>query len=286
MNAVNKPLLAAARIALTLGLVATGAAKGAEALNEDQVAKMQEMGSKVFGIRWAGKVHGGEERGARAISDGTTTLTARGERVFIVNNKKATASSKSPWFRGSDADLRKRGQHILAALDIAPEEIAEVRIMQQATRAGQRLPGGKLKLTAIGKDRRTLLVTRQVKEVPVLSSRLLLDLDAKGKVAFLELSWPQLSATTLETAQRLNSVAHASFQAPALDNASVDSVRAVVLHSPAASFYDDQQAALQVVYRAEGSKLAKKPVRYVDAEGHDLPLPRQTDKLQEEPLKR
>lgn len=282
MNSAIKRCTGAAWIvilAMALQSAMPARALAAEPLAKDDIAHLKTLGSKVFNIRWTGKVYGAEERGVRSISDGTTTLTARGTRTFIVHNKKAMAAHSL--FPGTDEALQQRGRRILAGIGAQASEIHEMQVLQQATQNAWRSSSGATKLGPVRKERRTLLVSRQIKELAIPSSRLLLNLDAKGNIAFLEVTWPDIAPATLETAQRLQAVAHNDFHAPSVDGAVVDRVQAVVLHSPAVAFYDDQLAALQVSYRAHSEKLGKKPVRYVDAEGRDLVLPRQIEALKE-----
>jgi hypothetical protein len=59
-----------------------------------------------------------------------------------------------------------------------------------------------------------------------------------------------------------------------------------VLHSPAVGFYDDQTAAIRVIYRPTAKQVGQKAVRYVDERGEDVKLPRDVDRPREEPVKR
>jgi hypothetical protein len=263
-----------------------GPANAAEPLSKKETARLEEMGSKVFGIRWAGTVHGARERGVVAVTDGTTTLTERGARTFIIHDKKATTAADGKAFAGSDDELKKRGVRLLKAIGARSSEVLEAKVLQQMTQAVYQEPGGEAKLQPPQKGRRTLLVTRQVDGVRVLSSRLLLDLDANGRVVFMELTWPAISKETTEMARRLQEVSKREFKPPAMEVATVESVQPVVLHSPAVGFFDDQIAALQIIYKPERPEVGKKPVRYVDAEGRDVKLPRQMEPLKEEPVQR
>jgi hypothetical protein len=74
--------------------------------------------------------------------------------------------------------------------------------------------------------------------------------------------------------------------APRLEGASVESVEAVVLHSPAVAFYNDATAAIRVIYRPNAKQVGQKAVRYIDERGEEVILPRDVDRLREEPLKR
>ncbi len=272
------------------------AANAAEPLSERATARLREMGTKVFGIHWARTVHGAQERGVIVVTDGTTTLTQRGARTFIIHEKKAIAAGvrekkaiaagDEKAFAGSDDELKRRGIRILEAIGAKSSDVLETRVLQQMTQAVYQEPGREAKPEPARKGRRTLLVTRQVDGIRVPSSRLLLDLGANGRIVFMELTWPEISKETVETARRLQEVSKREYQAPPMEAATVESVQPVVLHSPAVGFFDDQVAALQVIYKPDRAELGKKPVRYVDAEGRDVKLPRQMEPLKEEPVQR
>jgi hypothetical protein len=262
------------------------AANAAEPLSTRETARLRDMGAKVFGIRWTRTVRAARERGVVAVTDGTTTLTERGARTFIIHDKKATAAGDGKAFAGSDDELKKRGIRILEAIGAKSSEVLEARVLQQMTQALYQEPGREGKPQPARRGRRTLLVTRQVDGVRVLSSRLLLDLGANGRIVFMELTWPEISKETVETARRLQEVSKREFKPPAMEAATVESVQPVLLHSPAVGFFDDQVAALQVIYKPERPEVGKKPVRYIDAEGRDVKLPRQMEPLKEEPVQR
>ncbi|MDQ2870142.1 MAG: hypothetical protein M3S32_05325 [Acidobacteriota bacterium] len=276
-------LLTAFAAGLLWALAGFDVANAAEQLSKDDAAKLKETGAKAFGIQWTGAVHGANERGVVAVTDGTTTLTRRGSRTFIVNNRKASAAGDARAFTGTDDALKKRGMRILEAAGASSKEVLETKVLQQMTSASYGREG---KPQAPKKGRRTLLVTRQVDGIHVTSSRLLLDLDANGRIGFMELCWPDLSPETLEMAKRLQQSSKGEFKPPAMESASVESVQPVVIHSPAVAFFDDQVAALQVIYTPNREEAGKKPVRYLDAAGRDVPLPRQMEPLREEPVKR
>jgi len=273
-------------LSVTVIFLVTGITNAAEPLSKEQIARMQTMGTRAFGIQWKGELHGAVERGVNAVSDGTTTLTSRGERTFIIHNKKATAEGDATSFRGKDAEFKQRGMKILNSVGAQSKEVEAVKVLQQMTQTGVLSKEGMIKPQAAVKGRRTLLVTRHIDDIPVLSSRMLLNLDARSNIAFLELNWPAITEDTILSARRLQSIAHQKFQPPVMEGAKVERVQAVILHSPAVAFYSDQVAALQVIYQPEQPAMGKKPVRYVDGEGRDVKLPRAIDRIDEKPVKR
>ncbi|HJV97214.1 MAG TPA: hypothetical protein VJ608_14305, partial [Albitalea sp.] len=136
------------------------------------------------------------------------------------------------------------------------------------------------------KSHRTLMITRRIADVDVVSSRLMLNVDGAGRVAFMELAWPDISREVLDRAERYRKMVESQYVAPRLEGAEVESVQPVVLHSPAVGFYNDATAAIRVIYRPTARQVGQKAVRYVDERGEDVTLPRDVDRLREEPIKR
>jgi hypothetical protein len=272
--------------AIALGTLST--AHGAEALNADMTKRLQDLGTRTFLIQWKGRVAGAEERGVTAVSDGNTTLTVREKaRAYIVHNKQATKAADPVGFRGSDGAMREIGLKLLSVASDDRNQIADVRVLQQYTQTGTHDPKrGTVKVDAPQKSRRTLLVTRAVDEIPVISSRMMLNLDRNGRIALMELSWPEIPAKVREEAQSLRASLQRDFTLPPMEGAVVESRDVVIVHSPAASFYDDVRPAIRVIYKPENPRMGKKPVRYVDSGGRDVELPRQFDPVKEERVTR
>lgn len=261
---------------------------GAEALDANATRKLQALGAEAFAIKWRARVVGVSERGVTAVSDGVTTLTARPEfRAYIVHNRQATEGPAAVGFAGSDGALREAGLKFLRVADVDRGEIADTRILQQLLQTG--LHDRKRDITKVypaQQGRRTLLVTRKVDDIPVVSSHLSVDLDRAGRIALMELSWPAIPARVREEARELRAALGGDFKPPEMEGATVESRDVVILHSPAASFHDDILAAIRVIYRPERKDMGKKPVRYLDGAGRDVPLPRETDPTKEERLTR
>ena len=248
----------------------------AEMLPAKDAARLKNIGTKVFGIKWSGKLIAVSDRGFQAITDGATTISYRpAGNAYFVQTGKAGLSGKSA-FRGTDEQLIARGKAILTGLGIDRKEIADTKILQQYVTEGMMNPAThKLEVNPPRKDRRSLIVTRTVGGVPVLNSRLALDLDGDGKIAALELSWPQIEPKVLEEAGRLQKMAAAEFKAPERKGARVESVQAGILHSPAASFVEDQVAAIRVIYAPTDPNVGMKPVVYLGMDGRPVAIPRQ-----------
>lgn len=257
-------------------------------VDEKQVKELAAVATDKFGIQWKDRVRGAEKHGVMAVTDGVTTLTTRtGSRVFIVHNRKEFPPSDQTEFKGSDAELKSIGIKFLKASGAKEEEIADMRILQHFTQVGEKIADSKeVRLGVPQKSHRALLISRRIAGVDVISSRLLLNVNGAGGIAFMELSWPDIDRDALERAARLQKTAGNRYIAPQLEGAEIESVQPVLLHSPAVGFYNDTTAAIRVIYRTNAKQVGQKAVRYIDERGEDVALPRDVDRLHEEPVKR
>jgi hypothetical protein len=156
--------------------------------------------------------------------------------------------------------------------------------LQHFVTAGEADPAsGRLNVEKPQSERRTLVIGRAVEGMPVWNSRLKLDLDEKGEIAALELSWPKIEPKVIESARRLKKLVESDFKAPERPGAKVESIQAGILHSPAASFIDEQVATVRVIYAAPESRLGMKPMIFLGADGKPVAVPRQLDARPEAP---
>jgi hypothetical protein len=282
-----KAFVTAALIASVLTACAT-APQDPRRMDDKQAKELAELGSRTFGIQWEGRLDGARDKGILAVTDGTTTLTNRsGSRTYIVHNRKAFPSVEGKEFKGSDAELKSIGIKFLVASGAKEEEIADVQILQQFTQVGEKSPGAKeIRLREPVKGARTLLIRRRIGGVEVISSRLLLNADRDGRIAFMELSWPDFDSEVLRRAASLSQMADQRRIVPALEGAEVEAVQPVLLHSPAVGFYNDAAAAIRVIYRPNAKQVGQKAVRYINERGEDIDLPRDVDATRAAPARR
>jgi len=261
---------------------------GGKQLDDKQVKELGAQGASNFGIHWEAPLVGAGDHGVAAVTDGVTTLTTRpGTRIFIVHNRKEFPPSERTTFKGSDEELKSVGMRFLRAAGAREDEVAEARVLHQFTQSGNVEPAGKeVKVQPAQESYRTLMVSRRVAGVDVLSSRLLLHADSAGGAAFMELAWPDISREVLDRAMRYKKLTEERYAAPGFEGAEVEAVQAVVLHSPAVGFYDDATAAIRVIYRPNARQVGQKAVRYIDERGEDVKLPRDVDRPPEAAAKR
>jgi hypothetical protein len=192
--------------------------------------------------------------------------------AYIIANRKAVTDGG--FFTGSDDELRRRGVDLLKGLGIDPKEVAEIKVLQQFIQRGLvNRQTRQMRAEPPRRDQRMLWATRAVNGIPVWSSRLLLTLDRQGRIAYFEMVWPRIDPKVLNDAQRLQRIG-TNFRAPEVANAKPEQVGAGILHSAAIGFFNDQTAAMRVIYRANRREIGKKPVYYLTAEGRPVAMPR------------
>lgn len=282
-----KPMRIALIVVAAAGVLAGCATRPVAGRLDDEQAARLAASAAAFGIVWEGRPVGAIDRGVMALTDGTTTLTTRNRsRVFILHDRKAFPPTDAAAFAGSDDELRRIGRKLLAAAGADEKEIAEERVLQQFTQMGETSPDRKqVRVLPPQPSHRTLLVTRQVQGVEVISSRMLLNVDRSGRPVFMELTWPDLAPEVVERALRLRSLRDTANAVPRMEGAQIEAVQPVILHSPAVGFYDDASAALRIIYQPDARQVGQKAVRFVDERGADVTLPRDVDPPREEALK-
>ena len=274
---------------LSIAVLVCGAiTQAAEQMDEKRIKELTSFGTKAFGIKWDAQPIGGTERGVSAVTDGNITLTTRdSSRTFILHDRKHFPPREEDQFKGSDAALKRIGIRLLLASGANKSEILQMKISRQFTQLGQANQDGKaVKLQAAKRSHPTLVITRQVGGVPVLSSRLLLNVDSAGRIAFMELSWPDIDPEVIARANRYRAVVAKKFVAPEMEGAAIEEVQSSVLHSPAVGFYNDMAAGIRVIYSPTAKQIGQKSVRYLDETGNDISMPRDVDLPKEEVLKR
>ena len=288
MKTFTKLVICTIVAASTLAGCAPKAKSDPRQLTEAQARELADVGTKQFEIQWTGPPKGAGEHGVAAVTDGVTTLTTHtGYRVFIVHNRKEYPPSDSNAFQGTDEELKNIGVKFLKACGVRAEEIADLQVLQQFTQLAERSADGKsVRVEAPRKSYRALLVNRRVGGVDAPSSHLLLNVNAAGRIAFMELNWPDVGREVVDRAAQLRKLLDSGYAAPRIEAAEVESFQPVLLNSPAVGFYNDSIAAIRVIYRASAAQVGQKAVRYIDERGADVTMPRDIDRPREATLTR
>ena len=166
----------------------------AKELEADSAKRLEELGAKVFGVKWVGKITAVSDRGFEVVTDGVTTLSHRpAGNAYFLQRKGKEHAFEDQGFEGPGEKLAARGESLLAELGIDRSELLAPQILQHFVTAGEFDPAsGKVNVEKPQAERRSLLIGRAVGGIPVWTSRMKLDLDQTGEISALELSWPKI----------------------------------------------------------------------------------------------
>lgn len=195
-------------------------------------------------------------------------------RTYLVQDLRS--QEKAPPFKGTDQQLLEYTRRIFAGLNIPATEIAQARVLrEQEQLAHLNRDTQKVELGRVTPGNRWASVSRQIDGIPVFSSRAMIQLDGENQLRFMELHWPAIPPDTLTEAKRLAYKVKAGWKPPEMEGAAVESSEAGILHSPALGFVMDLSPVIRVIYKPTKEGVGRKPMRYLDRNGHDVPMPRQ-----------
>jgi hypothetical protein len=195
-------------------------------------------------------------------------------RTYFVHDTRYGQGGELGVSEANDDVVLRTASELLRKLGIPDDEVAKTSVLTTQTQTAS-YDAGQARLEEIRPGRRYAQLTRHVAGLPVWSSRVLLALAGKGQIGFLEAHWPEIPGMVIEEARRLAEMVKAGWRAPENQGATVESVQAGIIHSPAAGFLMDIYAVIRVVYATrEGGK---KPVAYLDRHGKPVPIPRAFD---------
>jgi len=187
-------------------------------------------------------------------------------------------------FGGSDDELIEISRRVLEELGVPSSEIGEPAIAHEATQAAQVDQEGRIiSMEDPEQRRRVARLPRAIEGMPVWSSELVLALTERGRPGFLQLHWPELSSEVVQEARRLRHKVEKGWRPPAQPGATVESVEAGIIHSPAVGFVMDVYAAIRVIYKPRRKTIGRKLMLHFDRHGKTVPAPRQFDLPPDQP---
>ena len=132
----------------------------------------------------------------------------------------------------------------------------------------------------IKEGRKFTRISRQIDGFPVWSSNIVVGLNDRKLVGFMQLHWPEIPQHIVNEAHRLSYKTKHGWKPPEQPGATVESVEAGIIHSPAISFVMDIYPTIRVVYSPLDKNIGRKQVVYLDRNGKSVPIPRQSGELQ------
>lgn len=249
------------------------------------VQELEGTTAPALGLQFEGEVTRSEKENLVGIRSDELLLSRRKDsRTYFVQNKSFGVTRPGGVFEGTDADLLEKCRKVSRQLGVSPDEIDQAEVLQAMSDvASFDRATGVVSVEGARRAERYAQLTRRIDGVPVFSSRVLLGLDRRGNIGFLELHWPEISPEVLSESRRLSALVERGWKAPEQPGANVETVQAGVLHSPAIGFVMDVQPVIRVVYAPTDPTVGKKPVLYLDEARNPAKLPRQFERLEVPP---
>lgn len=238
--------------------------------------RTRQIAVEALGLKLDKVVTSGHKDNFAGLQTDDITFSQRlDSRTFFAYDRRFSNTKETGLYQEADEALLKRSHELLQRLKIPADEIGPEKVVQEKTRTGERDPKTRrLKLGPVEAGKKWARITRQVFGVPVFSSRATIALMPDGQVGFLQVHWPEIPTKVTEVARRYQELAGKGWNPPQLKGARVESVTAGILHSPAAGTELDVVPVIRVVYAPLDRHLGKKPVAYVDPDGHPVAMPR------------
>lgn len=254
--------------------------------DEDPARELRETIAPALGLEFEGELTQGLEKNFVGVRSDVLLLTRRTDsRTYFVQDERFGVTRAGGIFEGSDRELLERCRAISERLGIPANQIKEASVLQVNSNVARLDDSGALRAEPTRKGERYARLVRSIDGVPIFSSSVMLALDRKGAIGFLELHWPEISKEALSSARDMQDLIKRGWKPPALEKAEVESVEAGVLHSPAVGFVMDVQPAIRIIYRTSDGSVGKKPVLYLDGKGRAVEMPRQFESQEVAPEK-
>jgi hypothetical protein len=198
-------------------------------------------------------------------------------RTFFMHDARVGLGRAAGTFAGSDEAMLQQMHSVLDRLTIPRTELASERVVQESTQEATRGPNGERVLGEAKKGARLVLATRQIEGLAVFSSHVKMTLSNAGTIGFLEAHWPVIPQKVIDEAHALAAAVKSGWHAPERPYATVESIEAGIVHSPAVGTMMDVYPAIRVIYAPTDKHIGQKPMLYLDRDGAPVPTPRQLD---------
>ena len=251
--------------------------------DDSEAQKLRELADRL-GLNVGAPRRMGVEGHTVGIETDTLLFSRRlDSRTYFVQNRRFGLSQEGGGvFEGSDEQLLAVARDVMERLETPFAEIAETSVLTERAQEGEvDHETGQLRLGEEYAGKRLALVTRQVDKLPVWSSSVTLGVTWDRSIGFLQLHWPEIPRETIDRARKLRKIVDGRWQPPERPGATVESVEAGIIHSPAIGLVMEFAAAIRVIYAPMDESFGKKPALYLDEKGEDVPMPRVFEKFEE-----
>ena len=247
-----------------------------------ETEQITRVAKKILGLKLGKIIRSGSEANAVGIQSEQILFSQRiDSRTYFVQDNKYGTIQKDGTFTGTDQEQIRLTRKIMRQLDIPLSEISEELIVQEHTQTAQvNQETGAVNKEEIQKGRKLTRISRQIDGFPVWSSNIVVGLNNKKQVGFMQLHWPEIPQHIVNEAHRLSYKIRHGWKPPEQPGATVESIAAGIIHSPALSFVMDIYPTIRAVYSPLDKSIGRKPVLYFDRNGKSVPIPRQFGEVQ------
>lgn len=247
-----------------------------------EMNRINQIAKRILGLKLGRVTRSGSEANAVGIQSEQILYSQRiDSRTYFVQDNKYGTTQKDGTFRGTDQEQIRLSRRIMKQLDIPLSEIGEEVVVKENIQAAQvNQETGEVNKEDIQEGRKLTRILRQVDGFPVWSSNVVLGLTSKKQVGFMQLHWPEIPQYVVNETHRLSYKIKHGWKPPEQPGATVESIEAGIIHSPAISFVMDIYPAIRVIYSPLDKNIGRKQVLYLDRNGMPVPIPRQTAELQ------
>jgi hypothetical protein len=203
--------------------------------SETEIASLRKL-ADTLGVKFDEIIRSGAQGTTVGIQSKSVLFSHRVDsRTFFVQDERYGPEGELGVIDASDDNYIKTAHAILKNLEIPPAEIAKSTIIKEQTQTAEyNRATGQARLEEIRPGKRYVVLTRQMENLPVWSSRVVVGLAHERQIGFLEAHWPEIPKAVLAEAHRLEEKVRQGWRPPERRGAKVEEVQAGVIHSPAA----------------------------------------------------
>lgn len=256
--------------------------------DDTELERARRTAEETVGLTFDKVIQSGSEANLVGIRSERILFSQRlDSRTYFVQDSQYGVNREAGVFKGSDEEQFEVCHTILGRLSIPLSEIREEVVFKEQTQVAQ-IDREKetIRIEEVQEGKSFVSISRQVNGLPVWSSSMVLGLTREKQVGFMQLHWPKIPDHVVTEARRLAYKVKHDWHPPEQQSATIESVEAGIIHSPAIGFIMDIYPAIRVIYAPMDKRLGKKPVLYLDRHGKAVPIPRQVELPIQEALQR
>jgi hypothetical protein len=255
--------------------------------DEAEIKQLEELGKEIIGLKIDKVVKSGSMANIVGIQADHISFSQRLDSLtYIVRDDRYGPGKVDGIFEGSKREHLELGRMILDKIGIPSSEILDQKLLQEMTQVAEiEKETKKIRIEEAQNGRGLAIISRQIDNFPVWPSNFILGITKEKQVGYMQLHWPEIPKLIVRETHRLEYKLQHGWSPPKLERASVESVEAGIIHSPAISFFMDIYPVIRVIY-APDKGCGVKPMLYLDRDGNRVPSPRQIDLKHEEIVRR